>query len=270
MGFVPAENSDVVQSRADDLTRILKEKTGLNIKIFIAASYNTLIEAMKSKQIDFGWFPPFAMVKAEVLANAELLLKTVKDGKDYYYSAIFVREDSGINSIEDLRGKTIAWTQPGSAGGYVFPRADLIKKGILKDDNDKTYFGNELNAGGHDAVVLSVYNKKVDAGATFANDTLGNDGAWTRFLKDPAQQKEIKVIYYTSRIPLDAFAVRKDFREKNPMVVEKIADAIVGLYDTPEGKEVLKIMDREKVVRAKNEDYDVVRDAGRILNIEVK
>ncbi|HRE40847.1 MAG TPA: phosphate/phosphite/phosphonate ABC transporter substrate-binding protein [Ignavibacteria bacterium] len=267
-GFVPSENSDVVQTNADNLAAMIKKETGLNVKIFISTSYNTLIEAMKSKQVDFATFPPFAFTEAEKIAGAELLLKTTRQGKDYYFSAIIVRKDSGIESIQDLRGKSIAWAQPTSAGGYIFPKADLIKKGILKNDNDKTFFSEELNAGGHDAVVLSVFNKKVDAGATFANDNENISGAWDRYLKDSADVKMIKAIYYTEKIPMDVFTVRSDYKTVNPEKTEKIVQFLLNITKTEEGKQIIKSFDRESFVRANSEEYDIVREAGKILNVQ--
>lgn len=268
MGFVPSENADVIKSNADDLAAIIYRETGLRVKIFIAASYNTLIEAMRADQIDFGWFPPFAYVKAEQFADAELLLKTVRNGMDYYYSAIIVRKDSGIKDIYDLRGKTIAWTQPGSAGGYIFPKADLIRKGILKSDDDQSFFGRELNAGGHDAVVISVFNGKVDAGATFANDNENISGAWHRYLPKPEDQEEVHAIFYTDEIPNDVFAVKRSFKESNPLVTEKVTQVIMNLHNSEQGRKILVSIDREKMVPATSEEYEIVRDAGRLLNID--
>lgn len=268
IGFVPSENSDVVKTNADNLAKMIKEQTGLRVKIFISTSYNTLIEAMKAKQIDFATYPPFAFTEAEKIANAKLLLKTVRDGKDYYYSAIIVRRDSGIDSIQQLKGKTIAWAQPTSAGGYIFPKASLIKNRILLDDQDKSFFGEELNAGGHDAVVLSVFNKKVDAGATFANDNENISGAWDRYLKNPEDQKMIKVVYYTEKIPMDVFTVREDFEVSHPDITKKLQDFLLNITNTEEGKKIIKSFDREKFVLAKPEEYDIVREAGKILNVK--
>ncbi|GIW22853.1 MAG: hypothetical protein KatS3mg068_1860 [Candidatus Sericytochromatia bacterium] len=87
----------------------------------------------------------------------------------FIMGAIIVRKDSNINTLKDLKGKRFAFGDPISTSSHIFPKMLLIKNGI----NPDTDFVNVLFAGTHDSVVLSVYNKKVDAGATFSDDKEG-------------------------------------------------------------------------------------------------
>lgn len=264
MGFNPAENAELMETNSKAFAEYFKAKTGMNVKTFIATDYTALIEALRSGRVDFAWLPPFSFVKGEKVANAQVLLKSVRKGNPFYYAAIITRSDKGINKIDDLKGKTIAWVDPSSSAGHVFPKASVMNK--FKVDPDK-FFSKQVFAGSHDALVLSVLNGTVDAGATFCNDLKGTDGAWTQYLK-PEDQGKIKVVHVTDPIPGDTMTSSKKFIDNNKELVDMTVKTLVGMNDTEEGKKLLKTLYRiDAVTPAKSADYEPVRAAARLLNI---
>jgi len=78
----------------------------------------------------------------------------------------------------------------------------------------------------------------------------------------------IKAIYYTEKIPMDVFTVRSDYKTVNPEKTEKIVQFLLNITKTEEGKQIIKSFDRESFVRANSEEYDIVREAGKILNVQ--
>ncbi len=264
MGFNPAENADVMENNSKAFAEHFQKKTGMKVKTFIATDYTALIEALRSGRVDFAWLPPFSFVKGEKVANARVLLKSVRKGNAFYYAAIISRADKGITKVEDLKGKSIAWVDPSSSAGHVFPKASLINK--LKIDPDQ-FFGKQVFAGSHDALVLSVLNGTVDAGATFSNDAKGADGAWTQYLKGEDLAK-IKVVHVTEPIPGDTMTSSKKFMDEHPAIVDQTVKMMLSLNDTAEGKALLKSLYRiDAVTPAKSSDYEPVRKAARLLNI---
>lgn len=265
MGFNPPENSDVVQTNGDALAKLLEKRTGYKFKTFIATDYTALIEALRSQKIDFAWLPPFSYVQAERLANAVVLLKSVRHGTPYYFSAIVVKADSPYKTIEDLRGETIAWVDPSSSSGHIFPKAGLIESGI----NPDTFFSKQVYAGSHDALLLSILNGTTKAGATFANDAEGTGGAWTQLLKGD-DQKKIRPIYITKPIPGDTLSTSISFQKENPEVVQKVTDALVSFKDDADGQAVLKNLYRiDYLTTATAADYEPVRVAARLLKVDL-
>jgi phosphonate transport system substrate-binding protein len=190
--------------------------------------------------------------------GAQVLLKSVRGSSPYYWSAIVVRKDSGIKSVRDLEGKTIAWVDKNSAAGYVFPRAALVAE---KLDPDKL-FAKQTFAGRHDAAVLAVLNKSVDAAATFANDNRNKSGAWTQFLK-PEEAAQLTAIFYSKPIPGDTFSVSKQFYTKYPTLSRGIAAALQGIK-TPESKLLFNLYRIDYMIPAQDSDYDVVRQARKV------
>jgi phosphonate transport system substrate-binding protein len=259
MGFNPAQDATKVLASAKPIANYLEEAIrGVEVKATVAQDYRGLIEAMRSKQLDFAWLNPVGYVDAKKEGVADVLLKSAREGGPYYWAALIVRSDSRIKSEKDLQGSSIAWVDPNSAAGYTFPKATLLSKGI---DPEKT-FSKQVFAGGHDAVVYSVLNGTVDVGAVFANNTRGTSGAWTQYLKDVAQQQKIRVLLYSKPIPGDTVSVRTGFKNSCRDTVTLVTNALLAMRSQNSTRQMLRDLYRiEYLVSAKDSDYDIVREA---------
>lgn len=265
MGFNPAENVDATEANSKLFAEYYEKRTGLKLKTFVASDYTALIEALRAGRIHFAFLPPFSFVKAEELADAKVLLKAVRHGRAVYYSAIVVRADKGLNKLEDLKGKNMAWVDPTSATGHIVPKAELMDK--LKMDPDK-FFGKQIYAGSHDSLVLAVANGLVDAGATFGNDPDGKEGAWTQFMKGN-DTKKLKAIYITAPITGDTMATTNKFYKDNKEIVDKTVAMIVEMSKNDDGKKILTALYRmDGMVPTKSSEYDPIRKAAKTLKIE--
>jgi phosphonate transport system substrate-binding protein len=264
-GFNPAENVDVVQANSEIFAKYYKEHTGKTIKTFIATDYTALIEAMRAGRIDFAFLPPFSFVKGETIAKAKVLLKAVRKGKAHYYSAIIVRADKGINTLDDLKGKSIAWTDPSSTAGHMIPKAAIMNQFKVEPDQ---FFGKQVFAGAYDSVLLSVLNGTVDAGAVFSDDESGAEGAHTQLLKTPEEQKKLKVIFVSKPITGDTMSTTEAFAAKHPEIVEKTVKLLEEMSNSEEGKKILKDLYRiDSMIKADTKDYEPIREAAKQLNI---
>ncbi len=87
---------------------------------------------------------------------------------------------SHIQNLEELRGRTIAFVDPASSSGYIYPMVMLIKRGLIKDRDPKTFFKEVHFAGSHDAALLALLIRDVDATASF-------DTAPQQYLKAPCR-----------------------------------------------------------------------------------
>jgi phosphonate transport system substrate-binding protein len=266
IGFNPAENADLVEMNGKAFSAYFKKNLGLTVKTFVATDYIALVEALRSGRIDFAFLPPFSLVKAEEIANAQVLMMATRKGRAFTYSGIIVRADKGYNKIEDLKGKNIAWVDPASASGFIFPKATLKLRNKIDADS---FFGRQIFAGAHDAVVLAVLNGTVDAGATFVNDTEGNDGAWQLFLKTDADRKRIKMIYASEKIPSEAMATSKKFLKENKELVAKFVKLLGDMGNNKEGRDILKALyNIESMIPATSKDFQSVRDAAKAIHID--
>jgi phosphonate transport system substrate-binding protein len=266
MGFNPAESAEVVFENADALAIVIEEQTGWKIKTYVAQSYPALVTALQNDHVDFAWLPSFAFVQAEKVADAEVLLKAVRNGQPYYFGAIVVRSDSPFQKIEDLEGGSIAWASETSASGRIFPMAALMKLGY----DPETFFKESKIAGSHDAALLAVYHGQVDAAATFAPDNKGLKGSWTQFL-DEDKKDEIRPIFFTEPIPSDTMSTSTRFHKEYPEIVEKITSTVKELSTVEETAQLLKeIYNIDAMIDATSADYDPVREAAGLLGIDVE
>lgn len=264
IGLNPAENSESLESNGKKFSEALKKATGLSAKTFVAGDYTALIEAMRGGRVDFAFLPPFSLVEAEKLADAKLLLKAIRKGREVFYAGLIVRADRPFKTIEDLKGKSVAWVDPASTSGFIIPKASMITKKKL---DAETFFGKQTFAGSHDAVVLSVMNGTVDAGATWANDPEGKDGAWHLYLKG-AEASKIRLVFASDPIPNETMATTGKFQKANPALVEKVVKAVREMGNSAEGRKVLQALyGIDSMVPAKSEEYRSVREAAKAVGI---
>jgi phosphonate transport system substrate-binding protein len=161
-GLLPAEEAVEMVRQFKSIADHVGKAVGLPTKIFVSQSYNALIEAMEAGKIDVAYLGGSTYVAAynkglDVVPMAVARLQ----GRTYYKSCIITRPDSGIKTLQDLKGKSFAFVTPTSTSGGVGPRFYLNKNGI----NPEEFFKSLIYAGKHDSVFLAVKNKKVDAGA---------------------------------------------------------------------------------------------------------
>ncbi len=263
IGFVPSENSAQMAQKVAPLLADLSKRIGLRAVSFVAQDYPGVVEAMKNRKVDVAFLSPVPAVMAEKMAGARILLKAVRHGRDQYYSAIIVRKDSGFKTLKDLRGKKFAFGDPFSTAGSILPKALFRASGI---DPDKDM--SALPPGSHDATVLAVFNKQADAGAVFANDPQGKEGAWTFYLRSAAERGQIVPIAMSKPIPNDAFCVRSDL---DPALIKKLKGALLDMSATKAGRNMLReIYHLETLKEARSSDYESVREAAKTLGLQLK
>lgn len=265
--FVPSQNADTLEAKAKPLEKLLGDRLGIPVKVSVSTDYNTIIEAMASKQVDVGFLPPTAYVLAKEKGAAEVILQAQRFGVDdatgakttelvdFYKSMIIVKKDSPIKSIEDLKGKKIAYQNVTSSAGYVWPAAVLMDAQI-DPLNDVT----PLTVKGHDQAVISVLNDDVDAAAIFQD-------ARTLVSKDyPTVFEDTRVLTYTSKIPNDTISVRSDM---DAAWVTKLQDAFIDIGMSEDGRKVIEeIYTHEGYVVSNDSVFDIVREYGEKVKTE--
>jgi phosphonate transport system substrate-binding protein len=264
VGFVPAEDAQQVIQNAQPIVEILQKQLGMEVQPFVATDYTGVVEALRVNKLDVAFLTPASYVLAKSEANVRVALKSERRGSPYYYAAIITRADSGIKSLEDLRGKTFAFGDPLSTSANVFPRKMFYEHGIdpVRD------FKQILYSGGHDATVLAVLNGKVDAGATYANSPDSQDSAWVRYLKTPENIKKIRAIAFSEPIPADNLVLNGNLDER---IAKKVEEIFLALSRDPQGKKMLRdLYQIDGFVPATDKDYDSVRQAFAIAGIPLK
>ena len=178
-----------------------------------------------------------------------------------YDGLIITRKDSGINSMKDLKGKRFAFVDPLSTSGTIYPQLAMMAAGI----DPKKDLGQTIFAGGHDKVVLAVYQKQVDAGAIYGG--VGSDARQRVQATIPDVMTQTKVIGHTDQIPNDNVSVR---RELPAEMKSKLKAALQKIAGTDEGRRILDANDIDGLQPVKDSDYDSIRKATEALDINLE
>ncbi|MBD0380021.1 phosphate/phosphite/phosphonate ABC transporter substrate-binding protein [Paenibacillus sedimenti] len=266
--FVPSQNAETLEAKAKPLEKLLGDKLGIPVKVSVSTDYNTVIEAMASKQVDIGFLPPSNYVVAHDNRKAADLLvqaqrfgvddatgQPTKELVDFYKSMIVVKADSPIKSVADLKGKKIGWQGVTSAAGYVYPGFVLKKAGV---DPVKDVTGVQFQ--GHDKAIIALLNGQVDAVGVF-QDIRAN------MVKDyPDVFKQTKVLTFSDKIPNDTIAVRSDM---DAAWKKKIQDAFIAIGTDPEGQKIIfDVYSHKGYVATEDSKFDIVRSVNKEMGLK--
>ncbi|MDQ7990752.1 MAG: phosphonate ABC transporter substrate-binding protein [Candidatus Dactylopiibacterium sp.] len=255
VGLIPAEDAQAMLESSKQVLDALEKQLGMPVKPFVATDYNGVIEALRAKKLDIAYLGPFSYVMATTVANVEAFSVAVtrKTGQSAYRSQIIVRADSGLENVAGLKGRTFAFVDPSSTSGHLFPRAGLLGGG---HDPDRL-FSRVVFSGSHDASILSVVNRKVDAAAV-ADRILNAAIAKGQIGKD-----DIRVIWSSDAIPESPMVWRKDL---DPALKERIARAMSTIKDLPWGDQGVL----NGFQPTGDAAYDVVRETARVLKLDLR
>jgi phosphonate transport system substrate-binding protein len=212
----------------------MEKSTGLKVKPFFSSSYSALIEAMRFKQTDVGWFSNQSGLEAVRRSNGEVFARTFDpSGTDGYTSVIIVPADSPIKTLDDLLkcDKTLNFGMGDkkSTSGTLAPMTEVfIPRGVKPENCFKTVL-----TANHQSNLFAVANKRLDAAT--------NNSTAIRLNKDRAegQAEQVRVIWTSPTLPEDPIVWRKDL---DPAVKEKVRQFFLtyGQGDAPQAAQQRK------------------------------
>jgi phosphonate transport system substrate-binding protein len=255
IGLIPSEDSQAMIESSKQVLSTLESKLGMPVEPFVATDYNGIIEALRAGKLDVAYLGPFSYVLATSVADVEAFAVAVtkKTGQSAYKSLILARKDSGIHQLSDLKGHTFAFVDPSSASGHLFPKAGLEQAGF----DPGTLFSRVIFSGSHDASILAVANRKVDAAAV-ADRILANAVA-----KGLVKQDDFDVVWSSRPIPESPMVWRKNL---DPALKQNVAAALASIKDVPWGDQG----QLDGFQPTTDAAYDVVRDTAKVLDLDLR
>lgn len=189
IGLLGGENAQDRLASNECFRAYAEEALGVTTKLFTAADYNGVIQGLIGGTLDMAWLGASAYA-AVWLENPDavtpVLVKTNLDGSFTYHSIGFARKESGITSLDDMKGKVFAFGDPNSTSGYLVPSVEIpTATGASMESGD--YFGEVRFVGGHEQTIVAVANGDVDAGVTWAD----GQGDWEDGYNSGALRKAV-------------------------------------------------------------------------------
>ncbi|MAU53626.1 MAG: phosphonate ABC transporter substrate-binding protein [Roseovarius sp.] len=222
IGILGGENAQDRLASNECYRAAAEELLGVPVKLFTPADYDGVIQGLLGGTIDMAWLGASGYAKTYLTdpeAVEPIMVKTNMDKSYGYHSIGFARKDSGITSLEDMKGKVFGFGDPNSTSGYLIPSIEIPQEtGASMESGD--YFGEVKFTGGHEQTIVAVFNGDVDAGVTWADGM----GAWEDGYNSGALRKaadaglvdmnQLVEIWKSKPIPEGPIVVRKALPER--------------------------------------------------------
>ena len=258
-GVEPYDTSAKLVPIYDHIGKVLADKIGCQVQIFITTNYNAEIEAMRVGKLEIGEFGPLGYVLAHQVAKAEAVAALGnKAGKpDNYWASIVTWPGSGINTVADIRGHSFAFSDPASTSGHLFPAYGLRKAGIDPDKDIRAIY-----AGSHTSSYEALANHKVGAGEL--NSSQLESATQRGHYKDG----DVVFLWKSDPIPTDPIAVRGDLSPKFKSRLVKALQTL-DLMVLPDADRKIMGLSGDHFVPQTDDAYDGIRDLVKTLNIDL-
>ena len=249
LAFIPQENPEKLLGDIKAVTAWLADEIGVPVEGFVTIDHAAAVEALRNGDaaISFMGALPFVLAEAEI--GAVPLLSEVYRDAPSYTGRVFVRRDSGITALADLRNRDIAFADPISESGYLYPLAEFEKAGLIEGPGEaESFFGRIFFAGGYQQAMQAMAEGLVDAAGA---------SQYADLLLTPEQQAEVTWISESDPIPSHVVIARPGL---DPDIQTKFVDAMMKLNE-PANRDMLRYL--------YGPDGYVVSDAGAFDGVRV-
>ncbi len=259
IGLIPERNIFDQVARYETLAEYLSSEVGARFQLTMLSRYGNIVQRITNNEVLAAFLGSFTGGLASAQLGMEPIARPVnRDGTSTYFGRIFVRKDSGIKTVPDMRGKRLALVEKATTAGYVFPRAYLRRHSV---EDLGTFFSEVRFWGSHDATVSAVLGGEADIGA--AKNTVMD---W-RMQVDPRIEEELRILAVSPRVPSNGLfmSVLLDAGLK-----EQVRDLLLNLDNTVKGRAILQKMDALRFEATRTADYGPVFDLAATAGIDIK
>lgn len=224
VAVLPLYSPLTIYKRYEPLMRYLSEKTGYEFKLTIPENFEEFIKIVSSGKVHFSYQNPYTFALVSKRYPIKPLAITIGEdctteegicGNEKFRGIIITRKDSGINKVEDLKGKKIMIVSPKSAGGFLSQKIYLEKKGFNINRDFKL-----IDAKRQEKVIIGVYRGDADAG--FVREAALS--VWA----NEVDISKLKILDYGEYLPNWPFAA---VNVNNPKLVDTVKSLLTNIDD---------------------------------------
>ncbi|MEL6646684.1 MAG: phosphonate ABC transporter substrate-binding protein [Pseudomonadota bacterium] len=250
IGFLGDEAAQDIIARNECLQDYVEAAFLVPAKMFTFKDYAGTMESFAGGNLDYTWFGASGYAGLYLQnpdAGEPIMTRMQPTGDTGYYSVMVTLADSGIETLEDMKGKDLGFADPNSTSGFLIPSIELVDQvGDLSE-----FFASTEFQGGHENGVLAVLNGDIDAAVTWVSGV----GAWEEGYTSGNLRKmvdkgilnmdDIRQIWSSNLIPNGPIVMRKALpqeakdtmigmkqwiHENDPECSENIANGIVKAW----------------------------------------
>lgn len=268
IAYAPNESTEQSVDARNGLAKDLGEALGVEVKEIQASDYNAIIEALRTGQADMAYMGALAVALAVERADVEPIVMKAPQGdksQAVYHSVLITRADNdSIQSISDIKGKTMAFVDPDSTSGNLIPTAEIINAFPGENlDSDKLHTNGEFFeavsfSGQHQAGLQAVIKGDVDV-APISDQILASEIA-----NGNAKESDVKIIHESGAIPAEAMVVGKTVDDD---LKAKLTDFLANYNNEEYFAQVIKV-EGARFVECGVSDYEPIIKLNDIINAE--
>lgn len=230
----------------DDLLTYISERIGRPVERLQRPTYAEANDLIRHGDAEVGFVCSLAYVQGHRDFGLELLAAPVVYGKQTYQSYLLVPSDSGVDEVEDLRGKVFAFTDPLSNSGRLAPTYLLHQRG----ERPETFFGRVIYTYSHDRSIYAVANKLVDGAAV---DSL----VFEHLAKqDASLRSRLRVVWKSPSYGIPPFVANPRL---NADLKERLRQVLFGMHEDDKGQRILRSLGIERFASVEDSAYDSIR-----------
>lgn len=240
MGVFPRRDSVETARLYAPMAAYLGKRLGREVKLVTAQNFESFWKDVAGQRYDIVQYNQYHYIRSA--QTYKVIAHTQEFGKSAVASVLFVRRDSGITHVSQLRGRTVIFGGGKDAMlSYIAPRFLLAQAGLKEGDFKTAFAVNPQNA------LVALYYKYADAAG-------GGEVVLDQpVIKNAVNTGEIRILASTEPLLFVPWAVKRTL--PGPLV-QSIQSELLGLQDSDAGREVLKSAIMTGIRSAEDRDYD--------------
>ena len=227
VAIVPAENASGVVDRFTPFAKYLEKELGTKVTLRVANDYTAVIEGMKNRQIQVGFFGPGSYARAYAVSGGNTVAFGTtqnQDGSIGYYSVVYVKADSSYKTLDDLKGKKLGLVDVESTSGYKAPTFFMTREGKPPEK----FFAVAQVTGSHENAVVAMTQGTVDAATNWWNSD--TDSNLTRMITKgmlkkadgtPMKYEDFRIVWKSPLLAGSPFAYLNDMPDDLKKAIEQ-------------------------------------------------
>ncbi len=242
MAIFPRRNAAATITLFKPMASYLSKQLGREVKLVTARNFPSFWQGVVTNQYDIVHYNQYHYIKSHDEYGYEAILKNEEFGEAFISGALVVRNDSGLNTLQDLKGKKILFGGgPKAMQSYIVTTLMLRRAGLMKGDYQELFAKNPPNA------YVAVFHKHADAAG--AGDLVVNFPA----IQNKINIDEINFLALSEKMEHLPWAVKGGMDANLKL---KIQNILSSLSDSEEGRTLLKQAKLTNLLIVKNNHYD--------------
>lgn len=200
-----------------DLESYLSTKLDRPVEVIIPSDSSVVVESFRNGTLDLGYLSSTDAARNLSQETADVLLVHLKNGKPHYKSIWLTKKEKTYQSIDELKGKPVAFASRSSTSGFLIPTWDMMKRGLVGNETSLTdFFSLTLYGTGYVSAVEKVLSGEVEAAAVSDYVYRGDN----KYLDD-TQKERLRVFQEQGPVPAHTLCVRSTMSEKDRKIIKE-------------------------------------------------